>query len=618
MSGFIKISQMPNLGTIQGNTTIPVVDAATNYTVSVANLSAYLGAGSSYSNANVAAYLPTNTSNIGANIVTANSIVSSTLMPMSGNLVNIASNVIVSGNLQVLGTTTTVNAASISTSNAVITVSDGAVSPSQANGSGLRVSSNDYASITWNSIANTWESSTAVSAVGNITGSYLLGNGAFITGLPAGYSNADVANYLLTNTGNIAAGYFIGDGSQLTGLPAGYSNANVASYLLTNTGNIAAGNISVTGNIAGTELILSSGLFAPVISATGRIFTAGNIQTNGNLLVLGNTQSFGNITAANLRTTGSITATGNIATNGNISATGNVTIAASLSANLIASVTNITAGNTVTANSLSAGGSVISNGTMSAAGNVQAGNLRTAGSITATGNIIGATLSANGSVLAFNNITAGNVLSAVTANILSGITAQSLVLSTTASATGNIQGGNLRTDGVVVASGNIQGNNIAAVNSVLVNGNRAVNGPAFRAYASSATQTIASGTQTRVLFQTEQYDTEGNYASSRFTPSVAGYYQFNSSVRIAGPSGTGERMLVLYKNGAEYARGTNDQGTEIGATFYTMSVSADAFANGTGDYFEIYIQQGSGSNKDLTAVNVSYITWFSGTMIRGA
>ena len=31
---------------------------------------------------------------------------------------------------------------------------------------------------------------------GNVTGSYLLGNGAFITGLPAGYSNADVANYL--------------------------------------------------------------------------------------------------------------------------------------------------------------------------------------------------------------------------------------------------------------------------------------------------------------------------------------------------------------------------------------------------------------------------------------
>ncbi len=42
-----------------------------------------------------------------------------------------------------------------------------------------------------------------ISATGNITGSYLLGNGALITGLPAGYSNADVANFLPTYSGNL-------------------------------------------------------------------------------------------------------------------------------------------------------------------------------------------------------------------------------------------------------------------------------------------------------------------------------------------------------------------------------------------------------------------------------
>ena len=51
-------------------------------------------------------------------------------------------------------------------------------------------------------------------------------------------------------TGNLSAAYFIGDGSQLTGLPAGYSNVQVATYFAsgTATGNIIVGNILPTAN----------------------------------------------------------------------------------------------------------------------------------------------------------------------------------------------------------------------------------------------------------------------------------------------------------------------------------------------------------------------------------
>jgi len=149
-----------------------------------------------------------------------------------------------------------------------------------------------------------------------------------------------------------------------------------------------------------------------------------------------------------------------------------------------------------------------------------------------------------------------------------------------------------------------------------VGGKKAVNGPAFRAYISTG-QTIASaGAQVKVTFGGETFDTDGCFASSTFTPTVEGYYQLNATVRIAGTSGTGENMLVLYKNGGEYARGTNGSGTEIGANFYSMQVSDIVYANGTTDFFEVYIQQGSGSNRDTTAgTNISY---FSGCMIRGA
>jgi hypothetical protein len=151
-----------------------------------------------------------------------------------------------------------------------------------------------------------------------------------------------------------------------------------------------------------------------------------------------------------------------------------------------------------------------------------------------------------------------------------------------------------------------------------IGGKQAVNGPAFSAYAAAVLQTITSGSQQKVLFQTEEFDTNSNYANSTFTPTVEGYYQLNAEVRLDGASGTGEMMIVIWKNGAGYKRGTNQQGTQIAANFWAMQVSSVVYANGTTDYFEIYVQQGSGGNVSVTAVNDPSITWFNGCMLRGA
>ena len=191
-----------------------------------------------------------------------------------------------------------------------------------------------------------------LSALGNIEGTYVLGNGAYLTGLPASYSNANVASYLETYTGNISGGnisisgnivtstYFIGDGSQLTGLPAGYANANVAAYLPTYTGDLTADVISATGAIK----------TASTITATGNISTAGFFVGNfvgnitGNLTVPGLTSQVlfnndGNAGASPfflfdsgntlLTLMGEQTVTGNVIASGlfgaNLSASGNVT-----------------------------------------------------------------------------------------------------------------------------------------------------------------------------------------------------------------------------------------------------------------------------------------------------
>ncbi len=142
-------------------------------------------------------------------------------------------------------------------------------------------------------------------------------------------------------------------------------------------------------------------------------------------------------------------------------------------------------------------------------------------------------------------------------------------------------------------------------------------GPAFSAYAAATLQTITSGSQQKVLFQTEEFDTNNNYANSTFTPTVAGYYQLNAEVRLDGTTGTGEMMIVIWKNGSEYKRGTNQSGTQIASNFWAMQVSSLVYANGSTDYFEIYVQQGSGSDRTVTAVNSPNITWFNGCKIRG-
>lgn len=157
--------------------------------------------------------------------------------------------------------------------------------------------------------------------------------------------------------------------------------------------------------------------------------------------------------------------------------------------------------------------------------------------------------------------------------------------------------------------------NLTITGKYQVNGKQAVNGPAFRAYPSVA-QTITSGSLQKVTFGSESFDTDGCFASSRFTPTVEGYYQLNSTVRLDGATGTGECMIVIYKNGAEYSRGWNSQGTQFAANFWSMSVSDIAYANGTTDYFEIYIQQGSGVS--LTTTAYTNISFFSGCMVRGA
>jgi len=123
------------------------------------------------------------------------------------------------------------------------------------------------------------------------------------------------------------------------------------------------------------------------------------------------------------------------------------------------------------------------------------------------------------------------------------------------------------------------------------NGYVATNAPAFSAY-SSAIRTISSGTFTKVIFDTERFDTNANYDTStyRFTPTVAGYYQINFSLDVGTSTGASQSVCTIYKNGSYYSSGINLSGS---VTFYGNSISSLVYCNGLTDYIEAYVYIGA-------------------------
>lgn len=138
-------------------------------------------------------------------------------------------------------------------------------------------------------------------------------------------------------------------------------------------------------------------------------------------------------------------------------------------------------------------------------------------------------------------------------------------------------------------------------------GTIAINGPAFSAYQSSA-QTVATNTVTKIQFQTEEFDTNNNFASSTFTPTVAGYYQVSAGFGIATSNCAGQ--LRLYKNGTTY----KFFGSYSTNCIDQIQGSALVYCNGTTDYLDIYCYISIGQN----IINDAIKTYFQASMVRAA
>ena len=348
-----------------------------------------------------------------------------------------------------------------------------------------------------------------IAAAGSIGGSYVFGNGSFLTGLAATYSNADAVAYGEAGWGgNIIPSanvtYSLGNSTNwwdtawfgANTVYIGGTGVSVANSALTVGGNpvvtanatgtsSVTGNTAITGNVTGGN-ILTGGY----VSATGNV-TGGNLYIDGSATVAGNLQVQGNVTFinSNVITTNDLyielannqstyaningaglavgptsspltywqynTSANAWTTNVAVSVLGTVTGASLVGTIATASQTNITAIGTLT--SLSVSGNINGGGNLvfdNASSNLTVHDGFFGGVVSATGNLRGGNINTVGLITATGNITGGNVLS-------DGVVC----------ASGNVRGANINTLGLITATGTITGGNILTGGDISATGN---------------------------------------------------------------------------------------------------------------------------------------------------
>jgi hypothetical protein len=153
------------------------------------------------------------------------------------------------------------------------------------------------------------------------------------------------------------------------------------------------------------------------------------------------------------------------------------------------------------------------------------------------------------------------------------------------------------------------------VTQTMLGTNVAGNGPAFSAYQ-SVSQSIASGTNVKLQFQTEDFDTASAFDSTtnyRFQPTVAGYYQINGCYFVS--SATNNVMAcIIYKTGNIWCYGSQ---TVLSANVVISSASSILYLNGSSDYVELWGYQASGANA-ASFVSGRACPQFSGCLVRAA
>ena len=149
------------------------------------------------------------------------------------------------------------------------------------------------------------------------------------------------------------------------------------------------------------------------------------------------------------------------------------------------------------------------------------------------------------------------------------------------------------------------------------------NTPAFGA-SQSGTQTLSTGSWSKVTLDTENWDTDSAFDNStnyRFTvPSgEGGKYLFNYGGYCVSMTTNGYFQLSLYKNGSELRASTNRSYMSSTATASMNITSSICVSLDAADYIEFYVIQGNtdGGGGDRTLGDSNYKAFLTGFKLIG-
>ena len=343
---------------------------------------------------------------------------------------NVGGDVIITGDLTVNGTETTLNTATLAVEDLQVTVADGAGSSAAADGAGINVDGVAVgANITYTHSTTSWnlnrttiiegtaeatdvgEGALQVNGGASIDGRLYVGSGlqgtviGNVTAAAASFTTVNASGYV-NLAGNISAAVVNGGALNVTGTStlaatnvSGFLNAsaNISAPILNGGAINSTGLINTTGNVSGA--VVNAG----ALNATGTTTLA---ATN----VSGFLNSSANISAAIING-GAINSTGLINTTGNVSgavvnagalnATGTTTLAATNVSGFLNSSGNITA-------AVLNGGAINSTGLINTTGNVS-GAVVNAGALNATGTTTLAATNVSGFLNSSANVSAAVV-----------------------------------------------------------------------------------------------------------------------------------------------------------------------------------------------------------------
>jgi hypothetical protein len=475
----------------------------------------------------------------------------------------------------------------------------------------------------------------AISVAGNVTGSYVLGNGSQLTSLPAPTVTQDIAStgamsimtydgnlkYVsyatvepasgnitggnISATGNITGNYIFGNGSQLTGITANTGNVTFSNQIVLGTGtndgsgglylapgtdsiaNSAVQYLRVRGGDYPTHIHLDTGNNAYYDQYFGADTKYVKLEANGNIVI--NADDGANSATWTFDNTGNLTIPGGMIINGNTNTLGSQTALLQPTDDL--PLAFISSG---------ANGSVISYWAEDVA-NLMTSNIAaiyTPLQNTQTVRIVTGTNGGNIAIYDFDNagmFTAAAVCA--TGNVYAG----------NVSASGNVTGGNLVTAGsggnITMTGGNITGANVVSANTVSATGN--ITGAYLFGNGSQLTGITASVPSQTILPTIQTITVEARPAG------LFGGGQGGANVTVANTIPVTEYGVIITDGTTSEKYKTGSLGSIPG----TVSLTFTTGLNSAQFTVFAYVTSNAGTYYSNSAIGTSGICLLAGTQI---